>query len=97
MTVRVDYQLPADQPLSFANNLLVQRDQNTVYMSFFVVRPPMTVPDLSLEEMKDRLSNIESVPGRCVAQVAVPIERMPEFLGAIARVLPIKSSEESED
>lgn len=63
----------------FANNLIVQRDENTVYLSFYQITPPMILGDSENDrrQLFDELLKVDAHP---VARIAIPLERLGPFL-----------------
>ncbi|MGH7140591.1 MAG: hypothetical protein ACREHD_33075, partial [Pirellulales bacterium] len=99
--VELEWQFPIGLEATFANNLLVQQDRDVWYFSFCFAAPPLLFG--SKEEVKAQVEKIESIPAKCVAQIVVPKECIPDFLQVIneqaekARIAAIKDVATTED
>jgi hypothetical protein len=100
-SVELEWQLPSGLETTFANNLLVQQDRDVWYFSFCFAAPPLLFG--SKEEIKAQVEKIESIPAKCVAQIVVPKECIPDFLQVIneqaekARITATKDATIRED
>jgi len=70
---------------SFANNLLVQSDGNTFYLTFYQVIPPIMMGEP--EELAAAMQSMETVPAVPVARVAVGYNQLATMLGVMKRQL----------
>ena len=67
-----------DTPCQYATNLVVQHTEHEFIISFFRASPPILLG--TMDEVKEQLKDIQSVPAQCVARVVVAVSRMPEFV-----------------
>lgn len=69
-------------PAVLANNLMVQRDESTVYMTFYQISPPVILADDETSRRQE-LEKLESVNALPVVKVAVPIQQFRSFVDAL--------------
>lgn len=62
----------------YANNLVVQHNKDSFFLSFYEARPPIISG--SPEEREQKTLDLKSVKAECVARIVVPAERMEEFV-----------------
>lgn len=95
--LRIDWWIPDNEPLHFANQMLVQFDGTDFYLSFFELRPPTVLG--SAEEKLEAIKSMESIRAKCVSRVVVNKARMSEFFKAIKETIEknLPSTEESTD
>ncbi|MBL4884711.1 MAG: DUF3467 domain-containing protein [Planctomycetaceae bacterium] len=79
--VRINRSFPDGQQVIFSNHFVVQHHGPDLYLMFFHTSPPLLLG--SPEEIKDQVSNLESVESECVARVVVSRERMPAIIAAL--------------
>lgn len=79
--VKLEWQFPGDLEATFANNLVIQQDRDAWYFSFCFASPPLLFG--SKEEIRAQLETIESIPAKCVAQIVVPKDCVPDFIEVI--------------
>jgi len=83
--LKMEYSFPESQQGIFANNLIVQHDDSSFYLSFFQVFPPVIMG--SPDEMRQKASSLESVTADCVARIVIPATQMEAFSNALAENL----------
>lgn len=73
--------IPSSIEGSYANNMLVQQDDNAAYLSFFLAPPPMLMgtPD----QIQEQLKKLDTIEGRFVTQVIIPKDRLEMFAKAL--------------
>ena len=80
--LRLEYDFPEGQRGIFANNLIVQHDDSSFYLSFFQVFPPVLMG--SPDEIRQKAASLENVAANCVARIVVPANQMRAFSAALA-------------
>jgi hypothetical protein len=92
----VHVQWPEPGPAIYANNLCVQYDGNSVFLTFAQVNPPLVVGK-SEEETKQLCETISSVKATPVIRLVVPMENFRKMLELIhehmSRVATIENIE----
>lgn len=74
----LDLQIKYDKapPSQYVNQLLVQCDEQCMYLHFYQTRPPVILPgDTAIEPT--------TVDSQAVSSVAISVEQAPKFLAAI--------------
>lgn len=61
----------------FANNIVVQSDERTLYLSFFQLNPPMIMG--SQAERKQQLDAMSSIEPRLISRIALPLDQMEKL------------------
>lgn len=74
----LEWLVDEDTPCRYATNLVVQHTEHEFTISFFRASPPILLG--SVDEIKEQLKNVQSIPAQCVARVVVAGSRMPEFV-----------------
>lgn len=82
--VRIEW--PEPSSAIFANNMVVQRDDNTVFLSFYQLAPPL-IWSVEESEMEKKISELESIKARPVVSVAFPINKLSALVGALTQQL----------
>jgi hypothetical protein len=77
-SIRMKFAISSEINPVFANQMLVQSDETTTYLSFFVVQPPVLLG--SEDEVKKQIDDLEEVSAKMIAQVIVPRDRMENFI-----------------
>ena len=72
----------------FANHMVVQSDENTTYLSFFTLQPPLMIGDQ--DEVEKQINELDEVPAHMVAQVVIPRDRLQNFVDAMASTIKAK-------
>lgn len=81
-------------PALFANNMLVQRDETTVYVSFFQFNPPIIMADTD-EERKRAIEAVDKIHALPVARIAFPVQKTEALIAALKQqVMPGERSRE---
>ena len=62
----------------YAQNFVIQHSEHEFLISFFEIWPPMLLGEP--EVIAKRAEAIKSVPARCVGQIIVSAERMPDLI-----------------
>ena len=89
-SVRISFPLSPEINPVFANQMLVQADESTTYLSFFVVHPPVILG--SEDEVQKQINELDEVSAKMVAQVIIPRERMILFVEAMTSAIKRESS-----
>ena len=79
----IEWYVPEGLPQLYANNIVIQHTDSEFILSFFAAQLPFLLeedPDLST-----RLSQVETLRARCVAQIIISPPRMKGFLDALVR------------
>jgi len=74
----VEWQIPEDMPILWANNFVIQHTANEFVLTFF-----QTVPPILIRPTRQDLEAIESVPARAVARIALTPHGVRQMLEAI--------------
>jgi len=69
-------------PAILANNLTVQRDDNTVYVTFYQITPPLVFGEDEEAKMRE-FEKIESINALPVAKLAIPVQQLKSFVNAL--------------
>ncbi len=88
--VPIKWHIPVGLGSRYAHHMLVQASDFEVTISFFELKPPVILGDISREEQQRILK--EGVLAECVARVTVARERYPEFLKAFMGVMKQEES-----
>jgi hypothetical protein len=88
--LKVDWHFPEGLTSKFANHLVVQRDENEVFVSFFELQPPVI---MSAEDAKEKLKSQTTIRATCVAKIAVSQSRWAGFVKAIQETQPVPGSQ----
>ena len=81
--IPIDWQIPEDLPVLFANNITVQHTEHEFILTFYQVTPPPLLGPLAEQKLKQ----MEEVPAVAVARVAVSAGRLPDFIAAMQETL----------
>ncbi|MEX0713439.1 MAG: hypothetical protein WD278_13875 [Pirellulales bacterium] len=81
LQIPIDHRVP-ESPAPYANHMVVQRGQHEVLISFFQIQPPILL-EKTIEEKRQVLEGLGSIPAICVARVAVSDEMMPAIITAL--------------
>ena len=68
-------------PSVFANQMIVQADENDFHLSFFEIVPPLIVGDEA--EQRKQAESLGGVTARCVVRVVINADRMQKFVDAM--------------
>lgn len=74
--VPIDYTIPADIKLLFADGLIVQHGENEFILSFFQTLRPIILTE-------DDRKGVEKVESRCVARIVVTPQQMAKNVEAL--------------
>jgi hypothetical protein len=83
----IAWYIPDDLPSRYATNFVVQAGANEFMLSFFEARPPIITG--SVEEVKAKIEQIESVKAICVARIIISREQMPNIIRALQSQLEL--------
>ena len=72
----IEWVLPNEVVSKHANNIIVQHDESSFYLSFFETVPPIIFSEKDREETK-------SVKSYCVGRIVVPARKMRAFINAL--------------
>ena len=75
----------------FANNVVIQSDENTSYLSFYQINPPLIFG--TSQQKKKQLDSLKSIQPKLVASIAVPREKIQVIIEALQTQL-INSDED---
>lgn len=84
--VRLRYVLTPEVKPVFANQMIVQSDEHTTFLSFFQLQPPVMIGE-SPEEVRKQIDALSEVPANMVAQVIIPTDRMKVFIAAMSSTI----------
>ena len=73
--------LGSPAPSIFANQMVVQADENDFYLSFFEIVPPLLLGDEA--DQRKQLEEIGGVQARCVARIVISSQKIETFAEAI--------------
>lgn len=79
LELSIDWHIPESVITRYANNMLVQQGETEFYISFFEVKPPFLIGEITKEDVM----KIGSVPAECVARIAINPERMASVISAL--------------
>ncbi len=71
----LEWQIPDDMLILWANNFVIQHTENEFIVTFFQVAPPILI-----QARREDIEAIESVPARAVARIALTPHAMAELL-----------------
>lgn len=71
----LEWQIPYDMPILWANNFVIQHTENEFVLTFFQVAPPILI-----RPTREDIEAIESVPAQAVARIALTPHAMAELL-----------------
>ena len=89
----IEWYLPEGLISRYATNMVVQRSEHEYIISFFEVKPPLILKELTAEEAKATFSSIRA---ECIARIVVADKRMPNFVKALQSNLERAQSVEVE-
>jgi len=69
----------------FANQMLVQSDGTSTYLSFFLLQPPVLLG--SEDEVQKQVDELTELSANMVAQVIVPKEQLAKLIEAMATIV----------
>ncbi len=76
----LEWNVPDDLVARYATNMVVQRAENEFLISFFEVKPPIILGEP--EQIVAQVKNLKSMKAKCVAQIIVAADKMPDFVKA---------------
>jgi len=80
--LRLEHQFPEEFSLaSFANHMVVQKDEHDFHISFFQITPPLIVGTES--ERREQAEKLQSIPAKCVARIVVAEGYLPRVIAAL--------------
>jgi hypothetical protein len=77
-------------PAQWVNHLAMQRDRETVQLTFFQLTPPFTVG--TPEEQRQQLEAMGTVKAKAMARLLVPADRLQAFWELIGKQLKAKDA-----
>jgi len=77
--IEVEHFFPTDIMVTASNHVIVQQDKSDYRLSFFDVRPPI-LQGATMEERREQLKGIKKVQARCIAEINMSSERMPDLI-----------------
>lgn len=78
VTIPLEWHIPEDMPLAWANNFVIQSYEGCFVLSCFEVRRPIIVG--SEEHVVSEIRKMKKVRAHCVARIAMTPEHMKELL-----------------
>ncbi len=92
VTLKIEWNIPADIVTKFATNVVVQMLENEFKISFFEAKPEIVLGDeTKLKAIKDR----GTVRADCIGSFIVTADRMPNFINAMKNVFDVYESKQS--
>jgi len=85
VAVPIKWHVPDNLPSIYANNVVVQQGAYEFIISFFEAKLPLTVG--TPEEIRAKLTQVESVPAECVARILVAPELVQQIIHALQTTL----------
>jgi len=76
----IEWYLPDSIVSRYATNMVVQRAEHEFIISFFEVKPPLILGEISATNAREKIG---SVRAECIARVVIAKERMPKFVEAL--------------
>jgi hypothetical protein len=76
----LDWQVPDSIITRHATNIVIQRGENELIISFFEVSPPILIGEP--KDIEAKLAEIKSIPAICVSRIVVSNDRMKGFTEA---------------
>src|SRR5690349_6706648 len=84
--LKIDWHFPDGLTSKFANHLVIQRDENEVFVSFFELQPPVI---MNAEDAKEKLKGKSTIRATCVAKIIVSQSRWAGFVKAFQGTQPV--------
>ena len=81
--VKLTHKFPEGQKAIFANNFVIQHDENEFHLLFFQTNPPLLLGE-SADEIQKQAEKISSVETECVARIVVSAGRIPSVIQALS-------------
>jgi hypothetical protein len=78
IAVPIEWHIPDDIQARYATNLVVQHLEHEFVISFFEIKPPILLGDP--KEIAEKAQAVKSIKAKCIAQIIVAEERMPDFI-----------------
>jgi hypothetical protein len=78
IAVEMNYRTPDSMRLAYANQLIVQHDENTFFLSYLEALPPVLMG--TVEERMSQLKSLGSLAAHCVAKIAIPVNQMEKIV-----------------
>lgn len=89
--VKLRLAIPGAMTGLFANNLIVQQDEYSAFLNFYLAHPPFVTG--TQEEVQEQLEKLDTIEGKIVAQVIIPREQLEPFARAmLENVAQLKGS-----
>lgn len=73
---------PTDVPAAYANNVVAQKDDGMLLLTFFQVNPPYLIAETD-DERKKMVEEMESLNALVTAKVAIPLSAVPALLRVV--------------
>jgi hypothetical protein len=77
----IEWIIDENTPSGYATNLIIQHTNHEFIISFFEMKPPLLVGEA--DEQRNQAKMIGSIKARCISQITINAERMPQFLEAL--------------
>ncbi|MHB8626013.1 MAG: DUF3467 domain-containing protein [Aggregatilineales bacterium] len=81
LSVPIEWHTSETVSAKYATNIVVQRAEHEVIISFFEIYPPIILG--SREEMAEQIQEITSVRAECVARIVLSPARLSEFINLL--------------
>jgi hypothetical protein len=82
--LKLKVNVPTPSPGVYANQMLVQQDGESAFLTFILAVPPVIIGDP--EEVQQQIAKIDSIEGRFVSQIIIPKSKLGEFAKALQTI-----------
>lgn len=79
--VQLLYKSPESMRFVFSNNMIVQFDGTSFFLTFYETTPPMVMG--SEQEVREQIEALETLPAYAVAKVVIPADKMGKFVAVL--------------
>ncbi|CAN5253686.1 hypothetical protein BH20ACI2_BH20ACI2_23440 [soil metagenome] len=83
--VRINFNMPVDMPSVYATNILLQKMEHEVLISFYELQPPIFLNEAKQAE-NAKILEMSGIRADCVAKVIVANERFAAFADVIKKL-----------
>jgi hypothetical protein len=94
--VRINFNMPVDMPSVYATNILLQKMEHEVLVSFYEVQPPIFLNEANQSENAKILER-SGVRADCVAKVIIANERFAAFADVMKKLASQLKAEEKRE
>jgi hypothetical protein len=85
LQMKIEWHFPEELRGTFANHMVIQRDENEVFLSFFEVQPPVITDP---KEAVQKSGKLQTIRATCVAKIVISSARFATFANTMQSIEP---------